>query len=115
MTVVGIGGIFFKARDPEALNAWYAKHLGIDAAEGFVQFTDGGPVVWSTFEKGAENFEPQGREFMVNYRVSDLDALLERLRAAGVWIDERRDDSEYGKFAWIADPEGNRIELYEPS
>jgi predicted enzyme related to lactoylglutathione lyase len=70
--------------------------------------------VWSLFPKDTKYFEPAQASFMINYRVDDLDALLERLRAAGVQIDERRENSEYGRFAWIMDPEGNRIELWEP-
>jgi predicted enzyme related to lactoylglutathione lyase len=73
-----------------------------------------GTTVWSLFSKDTKYFDPSKAAFMLNYRVENLDALLEQLRAAGVWVDERRENSEYGRFAWIMDPEGNRIELWEP-
>ena len=113
--VAGIGGIFFTAANPKALNDWYVKHLGVPVGDFGAMFEDGGPTIWSTFEKRTPYFGPQDKEFMINYRVDDLDGLLETLRAEGVWIDERREDHEYGRFAWIADPEGNRIELWEPA
>jgi len=112
--VAGIGGVFFTAKDPEALNAWYVKHLGVPLGDHGTMFEDGGPVVWSTFPQDTPYFGPQNKPFMINYRVDDLDALLETLKTEGVWVDEHREDLEYGKFAWIADPEGNRIELWQP-
>ncbi len=105
--VTGIGGIFFKAQDPKRLYDWYDKHLGVK--EGEV-----GTTVWSLFPNDTKYFEPSRAAFMVNYRVDDLDGILAALREQGVEIDERREESEYGRFAWIADPEGNRIELWEP-
>lgn len=78
-------------------------------------FEDGGLTIWFTFPEDTPYFAPQNKSFMINYRVDDLDALLETLRAEGVWIDEHREEHEYGRFAWIADPEGNRIELWQPA
>lgn len=122
--VTGIGGIFFKARDPAALAAWYADTLGIPVAAGgnFATFSvvgadcRGGPVqtVWSTFPDDTKYFEPSAAHFMVNYRVEDLDAILERLRSLGAMVDDRIEESEFGRFGWAADPEGNRFELWQP-
>jgi len=118
--VTGIGGIFFKAKDPQALAAWYRRHLGVPVDEGgmwlFRWGADhgAGATVWSIFPADTDYLGTEPARFMINYRVEDIDALLEALRAEGVWIDEKRDDSEFGRFAWIADPEGNRIELWQP-
>jgi catechol 2,3-dioxygenase-like lactoylglutathione lyase family enzyme len=119
--VTGLGGVFFKAEDPEKLHAWYESHLGMKREGGPVFFrwrekeNDApGTTVWSLFSNDTKYFDPSKAAFMLNYRVDNLDALLDQLRAAGVWVDERREDSEYGRFAWIMDPEGNRIELWEP-
>ena|ERR1700761_858426 len=121
--VRGIGGIFFKSENPGALYAWYEKHLGIagrpnegamfpwrraeDAATEEV-------TVWSIFPASSKYFDPSQAPFMLNYIVDDLDALLAELRAAGVQVDERVERHEYGNFGWITDPDGNRIELWEP-
>ncbi|HTD95514.1 MAG TPA: VOC family protein [Edaphobacter sp.] len=120
--VTGIGGIFLRARDPKALTAWYAQHLGLSISDyGGATFlwTDElppatGMTTWSLFPDDTPYFGPGAQQAMVNYRVDDLDALLLQLAAAGVTIDPNRDDSEYGRFAWIVDPEGNRIELWQP-
>lgn len=121
--VTGLGGIFFKADDPKKLQTWYEEHLGLPKLEdGSIAFTwrdadrpeKTGMTVWSAFKKSSTYFEPTTAPFMINYRVDDLDALLAVLRAEGVWIDEKREDAVYGRFAWIRDPEGNRIELWEP-
>jgi catechol 2,3-dioxygenase-like lactoylglutathione lyase family enzyme len=121
--VTGIGGIFFKSDDPEKLYAWYEKHLGIKRNPGgpvvfhWREGQDGdrpGTTVWSLFPRNTSYFDPSRANFMLNYRVSDLDALLDVLRAEDVEIDPKREDSEFGRFAWIMDPEGNRIELWEP-
>lgn len=118
--VTGLGGVFFKSDDPERLYAWYEKHLGLKREEGGVFFRwrdkDGaaGTTVWAIFDKDTKYFDPSAAPFMFNYRVDKLDPLLERLRAQGVQVDERREDSEYGRFAWVTDPQGNRIELWEP-
>jgi len=120
--VTGIGGIFFKADQPEALRAWYKRHLGIPIEEHGATFmwrededpNRRGMTVWSIFARESSYFDPTSAPFMINYRVDDLDALLEQLRAEGVTIDPKREDYEYGRFAWIIDPAGNRIELWEP-
>jgi predicted enzyme related to lactoylglutathione lyase len=120
--VTGIGGIFLRARDPKALSAWYGQHLGIQLTEwGGAQFLwsdevppTTGSTAWSIFPADTKYFGSGPQPYMVNYRVDDLDALLARLEAAGVPIDPHRDDSDYGRFAWITDPEGNRVELWQP-
>ena len=115
---VGVGGVFLKARDPKALGRWYAEHLGIaDQGGGSLGF-DGpesaGITVFAHFPADTKYFGEGAQQVMVNFRVDDLDALLEKLEAVGVKIDPKRDDHEYGKFAWIWDPEGNRVELWQP-
>lgn len=121
--VTGIGGIFFKAKDPSALGAWYKKHLGIDVQEwGGAAFTwedaAGNPVkgttAWSLFKIDGAKFAPSTASFMVNYRVADLAALLQALRQEGCNVLDKTDDSEYGKFGWVMDPEGNKVELWQP-
>jgi predicted enzyme related to lactoylglutathione lyase len=121
--VTGIGGVFFKSLDPKALGAWYKKHLGIDVEEwGGCAFRwkspenpEGtGTTVWSPFAADTSYFAPSSASFMVNYRVEDLHALLAVLRAEGVQVDEKVEESEYGKFGWVIDPEGNKLELWQP-
>lgn len=120
--VTGIGGVFLRARDPKALAAWYAEHLGITLSEyGGANFvwTDDVPVgtgmtAWNLFPPETEYFGAQTQQAMINYRVDDLDALLLKLAATEVPIDPKREGGDYGKFAWITDPEGNRLELWEP-
>lgn len=121
--VVGIGGIFFKARDANALRAWYRRHLGLDIKDwGGVTFhwhepdapTPDGATVWSIFPATSTYFAPSAAPFMVNYRVLDLHAVLEALRAEGCDVDPKTETSEYGQFGWVMDPEGNRIELWQP-
>ncbi len=121
--VTGIGGIFFTARDPKALQAWYKRHLGIDVQDwGGTAFrwTDaegkpvGGMTVWSIGSAEGDAFAPSAAPFMVNYRVADLHALLAALREEGCDVLEKVDESEYGKFGWVMDPEGNKVELWEP-
>jgi catechol 2,3-dioxygenase-like lactoylglutathione lyase family enzyme len=121
--VTGIGGVFFKSRDPKALGAWYKTHLGIDVQPwGGAAFDWKGPdnpegsgtTAWSLFPSDTSHFAPSTSSFMLNYRVDDLDGMLTTLRAAGVPVDEKVQDSEYGKFGWIMDPEGNRVELWQP-
>jgi predicted enzyme related to lactoylglutathione lyase len=104
--VTGIGGIFFHAQDPVALRAWYKRHLGID-----VQAWGGTAFSWAA---DSSHFAPGTASFMVNYRVDDLAALLQALRDEGCHVLEKTDDSEYGKFGWVIDPEGNKVELWEP-
>ena len=120
--VTGIGGIFFHAKDPAALGAWYKKHLGIDVqAWGGAAFTwadaDGNPVKGTTawlVERAGDHYAPSKAPFMINYRVDDLAALLTALRAEGCNVLDKTDDSEYGKFGWVMDPEGNKVELWQP-
>ncbi len=117
--VTGLGGIFFKSRDPTALAAWYAEHLGLQVDDwGGVRFDEdeerAGYTLWSAFAADTTYFAPSTQPFMVNFRVDDLDALLAQLRAAGVEVDPRIDESEFGRFGWIMDPDGTRIELWQP-
>ena len=121
--VTGIGGLFFKAKDPQALGAWYKQHLGIDVQPlGGAAFDwtvpdnpDGvGTTAWSLFAQTSDHFAPSTAPFMINYRVHDLHALLAALRTEGVRIEGELQESEYGKFGWIVDPEGNKVELWEP-
>ncbi len=121
--VTGIGGIFFHAKDPVALRAWYKRHLGIDVqAWGGAAFTwtdeagnpSGGTTAWSIGAADNEHFAPGTSSFMVNYRVEDLAALLQVLSDEGCRVLEQTDDSEYGKFGWVIDPEGNKVELWQP-
>ena len=120
--VTGIGGVFFKSPDPKALTAWYAGHLGIQMSEyGGASFlwsdevpATTGQTAWSVFPESTKHFGSGPQTAMINYRVDDLDALLDKLQAAGVTIDPKREDASYGKFAWITDPDGNRVELWQP-
>jgi predicted enzyme related to lactoylglutathione lyase len=122
--VTGLGGVFFKADDPERMYQWYEKHLGLTREEGagavlFRWLQPGDPprpgmTVWSIFSRDSKYFDPSRAGFMFNFRVTDLDGLLAALRAEGVTVDDKREEYDYGRFAWIIDPEGNRIELWEP-
>jgi len=114
--VTGIGGIFFKAEQPEVLLAWYEKHLGIQLATDMpgTVFESAGQTVWSLFPKDTKYFSPSTAPFMVNYRVENLLELVNVLREEGVEVDNMIEESEFGKFAWVMDPEGNRVELWEP-
>ena len=121
--VTGIGGIFFTAKYPVALRAWYQRHLGIDVQSwGGTAFTwadaagnaTKGTTVWSIGTAAGEYFSPSKSTFMVNYRVENLAALLQLLRDEGCNVLEKTDDSEYGKFGWVMDPEGNKVELWQP-
>lgn len=119
--VTGIGGIFIKAKDPAKLQAWYKKHLGIDiqtwGGTAFRWVDDAGhatagTTVWSVSD--GKNFAPGKASFMVNYRVADLGRLLTQLRSEGCKVLDKTESSEYGKFGWVMDPEGNKIELWQP-
>ena len=113
--VVGIGGVFFKARDPERLRAWYREHLGFEITEwGGVGFGGQGTTVWTVFPADTRYFDPSTAPFMINYRVENLDWVLAALRSEGCEVDEKVESPEYGKFGWVMDPEGNRLELWEP-
>jgi predicted enzyme related to lactoylglutathione lyase len=121
--VTGIGGVFFKSKEPKALAAWYKAHLGIEVeAWGGAAFRWATPenpggvgtTVWNPFPQDTGYFSPSSASFMVNYRVEDLHALLALLRSEGVQVEEKIEESEYGKFGWVIDPEGNKLELWQP-
>jgi predicted enzyme related to lactoylglutathione lyase len=121
--VTGIGGIFFKAGDPVALRAWYRKHLGIDVQEwGGAAFSwadetgspTAGTTIWSIGGAEGDAFAPSPASFMINYRVADLAGVLQALRDEGCKVLDKTDDSEFGKFGWVMDPEGNKVELWQP-
>lgn len=121
--VTGIGGIFFNANDPVLLRAWYKRHLGIDVMDwGGAAFpwTDGegkpagGMTVWSINAPDTTLYAPSTAPFMINYRVADLAALLQALREEGCQVLDKQEDGEYGKFGWVIDPEGHKVELWEP-
>ncbi len=120
--VTGIGGVFLRSKDPKALAKWYAENLSITLSDfnGFAfEWKDEVPAgtgmtAWSTFPMDTAYFGDGPQTAMINYRVDDLDDLLESLAAAGVWIDPKREDYGYGRFAWIKDCDGNRLELWQP-
>jgi predicted enzyme related to lactoylglutathione lyase len=114
--VDGVGGVFFRARDPEALKGWYGEQLGIELEDFGTIFTAaaGDQTVWAPFPADTDYFGDREQQLMVNYRVRDLDAMLAQLRAAGAEVDERVEEHEYGRFGWATDPEGNRFELWQP-
>ena len=116
--VVGVGGVFFKARDPETLRAWYKAHLGIDIQDwggtAFPWNRPDGVTAWSIFPDSSDYFAPSQSPFMVNYVVEDLHSVLDALRSEGCDVDPKVDESEFGIFGWVMDPEGNRIELWHP-
>ena len=126
-TVAGIGGVFFKARDPKALAAWYREQLGIpvfpNSTYGTLTVGEDGrdatgtplQIAWSTFPLTTDYFGDGPSSAMINYRVKDLDAMLAQLREAGVEVDENVHELEFGRFGWAVDPEGNRFELWEPA
>ncbi|MGA7712472.1 MAG: VOC family protein [Rhizomicrobium sp.] len=119
--ITGVGGIFFKSKDPKKLEAWYRDVLGfrIEDWGGAIFHTDapGHPavVVWNAFPDTTDHMAPSTRDFMVNFAVDDLDALLAKLAAKGVTALKRDDSDPYGKFAWILDPDGTKIELWQPT
>ncbi len=118
--VTGIGGVFFKAKDPKALAAWYRDVLGLPlqpwggAALRYDAPAHPPAAAWSAFAASSTYFSPSTSDFMIDYAVDDLDALLARLKDKGVAILKRSDDDQSGRFAWILDPEGNKVELWEP-
>lgn len=120
--ILGIGGIFFKSANQQQMREWYGKHLGLEDKGGGVMMPwreKDNPekehvTVWTVFPGNSKYFEPSQAAFMVNYIVDDLDALLERLQKEGVKIDPKRQNEDYGRFAWIYDPDGNKIELWQP-
>lgn len=114
--VTGIGGLFFRSKDNKALGAWYEKYFGITfAPDKGVWRQDAGPTVFSPFKETTDYFGRPDQQFMVNLRVEGLDELIATMQADGVKVDENRMEDEIGKFAWVYDPEGYKIELWEPS
>ncbi len=120
--VTGLGGVFFKCDDPQAMNDWYAKNLGLPVSAYGVTFewrhadepAKKGSTAWCTFPKDTQYFNPSTKPFMVNYRVQDITALVAELKAAGVTVVDEIAEYDYGKFVHILDPEGNIIELWQP-
>ena len=121
--IKGIGGVFFKTKDPEKIRSWYSEHLGIEPEkEGHVLFKwkdfenpdKTGYTVWSPFPDKTEYFDPSKAPFMVNYIVENLEGLIKKLEKDDIRIIGKIEEYDYGKFAWIIDPEGNKIELWEP-
>ncbi|MCK5264156.1 MAG: VOC family protein [Candidatus Thorarchaeota archaeon] len=121
MSVRGIGGVFFKSKDPKKLQQWYVENLGLKQDKGgyiYFMWSDlaaPGYTLWAPFPEDTKYFDPSQAESMINFVVSDIEEFLEKLRTKGVDVDERGiEATEQGKFAWCMDPEGNRIELWEP-
>ncbi|MHC4450831.1 MAG: VOC family protein [Planctomycetota bacterium] len=121
--VTGIGGIFFRAQDPDATRSWYATHLGLNMDPSYGTSFEWrhaddsnkkGYTAWGPFAQDTDYFGDSGQQFMVNYRVADLEALIETLRGEGVVIAKEMQTFDYGKFAHIVGPDGHRIELWEP-
>jgi predicted enzyme related to lactoylglutathione lyase len=116
--ITGLGGAFLKAKDPKALYAWYERHLGIKQAEygsfSFPKEDVTGDTVFALFPEDSKEFGAGGKTARLNFRVDDLDAILDAMVAAGVEVDPKRDSYDFGKFGWFTDPEGNRVELWEP-
>lgn len=113
--VVGIGGYFFRAADPEALAAWYESALGITSLSNGAWEQDAGPTVFAPFAADTDYFGRAQQQGMLNFRVTDLDAMLAQLRAAGAMVDDAIDEADFGRFGHAVDPEGNRFELWEPT
>lgn len=121
--VTGIGGIFFKSQDPAKIKEWYKSHLGLDVTQYGAKFdwreeedsTKKGYTVWSPFSEKTKYFEPSNKDFMINYRVENIEALVEELKKEGVTVLDSIETYDYGKFVHILDGEGNKVELFEPS
>jgi len=121
--VTGLGGVFFKCENPKGMNEWYAKNLGIPVTEYGANFewrnadnpSEKGSTAWSTFPQNTKYFDPSLKPFMINYRVENLVALVEELKKENVTITDEISEYDYGKFVHILDPEGNAIELWEPT
>jgi predicted enzyme related to lactoylglutathione lyase len=115
--VTGLGGAFLRAKDPKALYAWYEEHLGIPSGEGCFTFpaeTQRASIAVAFFPKSSDYF-PVSQPAMLNFQVDDLDGIFKKLTDAGVEVDPKRQDADYGRFGWFTDPEGNRVELWEPA
>lgn len=116
-SVTGLGGVFLRAENPKALYAWYERHLGLVKGEGSFAFpasTQRAEVVFAFFKQD-DGYFPPTQKAMINLRVDDLDGVLDRLISEGVTVDPKRESYEFGKFGWITDPEGNRVELWQPA
>jgi predicted enzyme related to lactoylglutathione lyase len=114
--VLGIGGYFLRAADPAALSAWYRDYLGLDADANGLWRQGGGETVFATFESETDYFGSRAQQTMLNFRVGDLDAMLAQLRAKGAAVDGEAQEMEgVGRFGWVTDPEGNRVELWQPA
>lgn len=121
--VTGIGGVFFKCKDPKTVNEWYKKNLGFDTTPYGTSFhwreaedaEKKGLTQWNPFPEATTYFEPSGKDFMINYRVENLEALVEELKKENVTILDKIESYDYGKFVHIMDPEGNKIQLWEPA
>jgi len=119
--VTGIGGVFFKTKEPKAVKDWYRDHLGLNTDEWGSTFWwknkegEDCSTQWSPFKEDTDYFEPSKKEFMMNFRVENLDELLETLKAEGVQVLGKTESVEEGKFGWIMDLEGNKIELWQPN
>jgi predicted enzyme related to lactoylglutathione lyase len=114
--VTGIGGYFIRATDPAVLGAWYRDCLGLDADDNGLWRQEPGPTVFATFDPETDYFGSRAQQAMLNFRVRDLDSMLEQLRAKGADVDEETQDMEgVGRFGWVTDPDGNRIELWQPA
>lgn len=121
--VTGIGGIFFKCKDPDKVKEWYKTHLGLNTGEYGAMFewreaadeTKKGATAWNTFKETTKYFEPSTKDFMINYRVENLEALVAELKQNGVTVVDSIETYDYGKFVHILDVEGNKVELWEPS
>jgi predicted enzyme related to lactoylglutathione lyase len=114
--VLGIGGYFLRTEDPAALGAWYRDCLGLDADANGLWRPDAGPTVFATFESGTDYFGSRAQQTMLNFRVRDLDAMLAQLRAQGADVEDEVQEMEgVGRFGWVTDPAGNRVELWQPA
>jgi predicted enzyme related to lactoylglutathione lyase len=116
--VVGVGGVFFRAKDPKGLHAWYVQHLGIPLTDGYTSFEGPeaqGTTAFSFFPEDTKYFGEGTQQAMFNFRVDALDEVLEQITAAGARVDPKQEDYGFGRFAWFWDPEGNRVELWEPT
>lgn len=118
-TVLGIGGLFFRADDPAALGVWYAEHLGVTevptAYDMPVWQQSAGATVFAPFPQDTEYFRDPAKQWMINFRVRDLDAMVEQLRGAGIEVEVNPEAAPNGRFARLADPEGNPIEIWQPA
>ncbi|KCZ51305.1 VOC family protein [Hyphomonas pacifica] len=122
--ILGLGGIFFLCKDVEATRAWYKSVLGMEIdeyggasfshAESGMQFPTGARTIWAPFKAGSDYFKPSGSDFMINLMVDDLDGMVERIRAEGGQLEGEPMIESYGKFAWVMDPDGRKIELWQP-